>query len=351
MKKILSFIIAFSILALNTAFATCVSAQNEIRIIVNGKEIYSDQPPVIRDNRVFAPIRAIAESLGANVEFSDDSYYRKVYISDDKHTSEFNFSNAFCEIDGLELAMDTIPFIENSRTLLPVRVVSQALGCKVSWDGDTRTVNVQKTVNDESGFNGMKLYPDKPLVYDAVSDTSVYYYSPHYADKLTYIVPAINIGKEGAKTLSDKIYNIYDGYLKENEDGELFFGCYYSHYLNNGILSIVFYSIWDWWDVYDVFNYDIESGKELTNTELLSRCGIDEQQLTSAVRNSCTAHIRANYETYRIFQPSSAWGVNTGLFDLSYPIFIDSNGYIRAVMGAYTDDDGQFTIDSGINIY
>jgi hypothetical protein len=44
-------------------------AQNVIGIVVNGNEVTSDVPPQIVDGRVLVPLRAVAEALGANVDW------------------------------------------------------------------------------------------------------------------------------------------------------------------------------------------------------------------------------------------------------------------------------------------
>jgi len=55
-------------------FAICFAvaeASENIRLFVNGKEIYSDVPPQIINGRTMVPIRVIAENLGANVDWND----------------------------------------------------------------------------------------------------------------------------------------------------------------------------------------------------------------------------------------------------------------------------------------
>jgi hypothetical protein len=41
--------------------------------------------------------------------------------------------------------MDVAPLIINSRTYVPIRFVSEAMGCDVSWDDPTDTVTVTET--------------------------------------------------------------------------------------------------------------------------------------------------------------------------------------------------------------
>ena len=45
-------------------------------------------------------------------------------------------------VNGEKLVTETPAVIENERTLVPLRAVSDALGCDVSWDGETRGVTV-----------------------------------------------------------------------------------------------------------------------------------------------------------------------------------------------------------------
>lgn len=45
-------------------------------------------------------------------------------------------------MNGNYIQTDVEPFVENGRTLVPVRVISENLGYKVDWDNDTQTVSI-----------------------------------------------------------------------------------------------------------------------------------------------------------------------------------------------------------------
>jgi len=49
-------------------------------------------------------------------------------------------------INGIPRSPDTPPVIVNGRVMVPIRFVSEALGCAVTWDNDTRTVFVSSSV-------------------------------------------------------------------------------------------------------------------------------------------------------------------------------------------------------------
>ena len=46
------------------------------------------------------------------------------------------------DVDGVNLLMDTEPFIKNSRTFVPIRFVAEGMGLKVEWDNSTQEVTV-----------------------------------------------------------------------------------------------------------------------------------------------------------------------------------------------------------------
>ena len=47
-------------------------------------------------------------------------------------------------LNGSQMEFDVNPVIENSRTLVPLRAISEGLDCTVDWSADTKTVDIQK---------------------------------------------------------------------------------------------------------------------------------------------------------------------------------------------------------------
>ena len=46
------------------------------------------------------------------------------------------------EVDGVKLQMDTEPFLKNSRTFVPIRFVAEGMGSNVEWDNESREVTI-----------------------------------------------------------------------------------------------------------------------------------------------------------------------------------------------------------------
>lgn len=71
MKK--KWLVVIGVVLSVSIFATGAFAANPIKLIVNGQEIKPDVPPQLINNRTMVPIRWVAEALGADVEWDEES--------------------------------------------------------------------------------------------------------------------------------------------------------------------------------------------------------------------------------------------------------------------------------------
>jgi len=67
------------------------------------------------------------------------------------------FTIARLVIDGREIASDVPPIIMDGRTLVPIRVISESLGADVIWDGTTYTVTVESKRSSTEQRDGFYL--------------------------------------------------------------------------------------------------------------------------------------------------------------------------------------------------
>ena len=112
---------------------------------VNGISNTLDSPPVIKNSRTLLPIRAIIESLGGTVGW--DSNEKKVTVILGSTTIELWIGKNTAKVNGVNTLIDAtnskvVPEIINSRTMLPLRFVTENLGCDVQWNGTTKTITI-----------------------------------------------------------------------------------------------------------------------------------------------------------------------------------------------------------------
>ena len=109
---------------------------------VFGKQVTNDVPPIIANSRTMLPIRFVAEALGAKVGWDNDN--REVTIIREDIEIRIQIGANSATVNGETISLDSPAFIQNSRTYLPLRFVASHLGAQVDWDGTTRTVTITK---------------------------------------------------------------------------------------------------------------------------------------------------------------------------------------------------------------
>jgi len=98
-----------------------------------------DEAPFIRNATTYIPVKGVIDKLGAEINWDADS--RTVTITSNKKIEMVPW-NKTITIDGNEVQIDNPAIIKNSRTFLPVRIISESLGFKVKWNGKTKEVVV-----------------------------------------------------------------------------------------------------------------------------------------------------------------------------------------------------------------
>ncbi|MBR5320113.1 MAG: copper amine oxidase N-terminal domain-containing protein, partial [Peptococcaceae bacterium] len=95
-------------------------------IIVNDAKATIDAAPIIENNRTFVPFRALAEAFGATVAY--DEATQAVTAELNGTTVVMTIGSATYTVNGVEKTADVAPFINGSRTMVPVRFAAEAFG-------------------------------------------------------------------------------------------------------------------------------------------------------------------------------------------------------------------------------
>ncbi|HWP97229.1 MAG TPA: copper amine oxidase N-terminal domain-containing protein [Syntrophomonadaceae bacterium] len=118
-----------------------ITVKQEVSVLVNGQPLQSDTPSFINgDDRTMVTLRAIAEALGAKVDWDPNTQTVTITLGD-KVVKLVIGQNSYT-VNGEDHSSDTAPGTVNGRTVVPARVVGEALGAKVGWNADTATVTV-----------------------------------------------------------------------------------------------------------------------------------------------------------------------------------------------------------------
>lgn len=116
-------------------------AEKAVKVILDGKIMEFDVLPFLDQGRTMVPLRAIFEALGAGVQWNAES--RTVTAVKDSREIKLEIDGAAC-INGAVVNLDIPAKIINERTVVPLRFVSEALGCTVAWDEHSKTVTITR---------------------------------------------------------------------------------------------------------------------------------------------------------------------------------------------------------------
>lgn len=125
---------------------TAAAIAANVTVTVNGQAMSFDQPPVMRNNRVFVPMRAIFERLGSTVVYSNGI----INAHGNGRSVHLVIGSTQASINGNPLTMDVAPFTVAGRTEVPLRFVAQALGATVNWNPNSATVAILTQGGNES---------------------------------------------------------------------------------------------------------------------------------------------------------------------------------------------------------
>ena len=113
-------------------------AAEEIKVLLDGVYLSFDQPPIIEEGRTLVPLRVIFEALGASVEWDPET--QTVTAVKDDLTISLQIGSAILSKNGEAIILDVPAQIVGGRTLVPARAVAESFGAFVDWENDTRTV-------------------------------------------------------------------------------------------------------------------------------------------------------------------------------------------------------------------
>lgn len=168
------------ILALSMVWVLAAAAQaGTVNIIVNGDAVtFPDaQPYINEDNRTMVPVRFVSQQLGGEVSW--DEAAQMVNIGYHGIVISIPIGEKFSYINQKKIELDTTAVIKDSRTMVPLRFVSEVMGAQVLYNSTYSTVRISNRYDfsDVQARNGqyraapaMKIDPQKK--YAALAETN-----------------------------------------------------------------------------------------------------------------------------------------------------------------------------------
>lgn len=111
-------------------------------IYINGEKISTKIAPVISKGTTYVPLRDISENMGCTVTWDAKTSTVKIVEKSSKKTILIE-KNSY-SVNGKKTAINTGTMNKNGTTLVPLRVIGESLDCDVKWDAKEPSITLSK---------------------------------------------------------------------------------------------------------------------------------------------------------------------------------------------------------------
>lgn len=144
--------------------------EKPINVFFNGKELTMQGKPYLKNNRTMVPFRSIFESLEAAVDY--DELTQRVYATKGSKRILIDISSGASYINGEVLFSDAPAELKDDYTMVPIRLISEVLGARVTWDDDNYSVNIySEGYTEEPSADTEPDTDEKPAEKELYSET------------------------------------------------------------------------------------------------------------------------------------------------------------------------------------
>ena len=115
-------------------------AKTRANVTLDGNWVNTENLARVVNGRTMIPVRCLAEQLGADVSY--DKTLKAARIVRAGVEIVMPIGSKTCTVNGQPFTMDIAPYIENGRTMIPARYVSELFGQSIQWVTESRTAAV-----------------------------------------------------------------------------------------------------------------------------------------------------------------------------------------------------------------
>jgi len=315
-RKIFAFTLAFMFMLSTISYAADVS--------IDGTNVefcgHTGFPFIDSNNRTQVPLRIIMESLGADVDWLQDT--KTVVIEKDDVKVEVPIGKSYIIKNGQQITNDTDAVIRGDRTYIPIRAVLEAFGTQVGWTSETQTV----TIDGQSfyGNNGethpvIVCFKNHPGEFSIATDVN------YPGNILILEIGKINSADPvsiytDAVKIKAKVFNNGDEYVS--------------------ILPIDLYASVGEHDISVIFNEGKDNEYKITKTfSIYSRTFKTQYLVVSAALNQSNNNEKANLEYINIVKPAKTISDNSKLW---------AGEFVMPVEGRLTTDFAEIRYNNNV---
>ncbi|MBV8532127.1 MAG: copper amine oxidase N-terminal domain-containing protein, partial [Candidatus Eremiobacteraeota bacterium] len=109
-----------------------------VGVTIGGRSVALNPAPIEQNGRVFVPLRGVFEQLGATVVYSNG----QINATRGATTVSLTIGSTQAVINGKQVYLDVAPFIVGNYTYVPLRFLAQSLGAAVNYVSSSNLVAI-----------------------------------------------------------------------------------------------------------------------------------------------------------------------------------------------------------------
>jgi len=129
-----------------------VGEYSVVNLLIDGDDVFADVPAILYQldgyTRTLVPISFITEKIGAGIQWNDTT--KEATITHNSNTIVLQIESSTAKVNGKSYDLPNgvpaklMAYEGNYRTMVPVKFISEHLGYEIFWQGETKTVSINK---------------------------------------------------------------------------------------------------------------------------------------------------------------------------------------------------------------
>lgn len=124
--------------------------KNAPYVYLNGVRLAFDTPPVIENGVTLMPLRFLLETAGASVDWNEET--RTALITYNNINIKITQNSDKAYINGAECDMGACAEILDNKMMIPLRFVSEGMGFSVEWDQNQNSIYINANIDNINTF-------------------------------------------------------------------------------------------------------------------------------------------------------------------------------------------------------
>lgn len=132
------------------------------QIKVDGAWIHGEGTSFQKNGTIMVPIRVISEAIGATVSWLPQQH--KIMVNKGERNAQFLVGSKQVKVQDKDELLKEAPEIREGKVFVPLRSAMESMGASIRWDASTRTAEIQASLSPAEAKDAIGLIAEKTIL-------------------------------------------------------------------------------------------------------------------------------------------------------------------------------------------